>query len=191
MSVSLSCYGVKLIPVMEEHLEQLRHWRNDPSISEFMLTTEEITAEQQLAWFAGLAEKTSQQHFVICYKDQTIGAANIKEQNQQPITNISGSDNTDAELKLEPGIYLGEEKFRNNVLAFSPSLVLLDYCFDEIQVNALYATVHRKNSAALNYNQKLGYKVVEENGKWQSIRLTPKDYESATAAIKRFLSKRL
>ena len=187
----LSGYGVTLLPVAEEHLEQLRCWRNDPAISEFMLTKEEITAEQQLSWFQSLAEKPYQKHFVISYKHKAIGAANIKEQYRQPITNKIEADNATSELKLEPGIYLGEEKFRNNVLAFAPSLVLLDYCFDELKVMALHATMHRENTAALNYNQKLGYKVVDENDEWLSIMLAPEDYASATTAIKRFLSKRL
>lgn len=191
LGFSLSGYGVTLIPVAEEHLEQLRCWRNDPAISEFMLTKEEITAEQQLSWFQSLAEKPYQKHFVISYKHKAIGAANIKEQYRQPITNKREVENADTELRLEPGIYLGEEKFRKNVLAFSPSLVLLDYCFDELKVSSLFATVHRENSAALNYNQKLGYKVVDENDEWLSIMLTPEDYASATTAIKRFLSKRL
>lgn len=179
-------YGMTLEPVREAHLELLRRWRNDPVINQFMLTKQEITSAQQIAWFKRLANIDSQQHFVICYKNTPIGAANIKEQQNLPIMNLSQRE----KLRLEPGLYLGEEKFRNNVLAFVPSLLLMDYCFEQLMVQKLYATVHEDNQAALTYNQKLGYRIIASRDGWISIELHKHGYDKATAVIKQFLSKR-
>lgn len=192
MTPNLSGYGVELLPVAEQHLELLRHWRNDSAISQFMVDKSEISEQQQISWFKTLCHINSQQHFVICYKDSIIGAANIKEQNQLPIINQRETNNIqDKRLKIEPGIYLGDEKFRNNVLAFAPSLVLLDYCFEQLAVSRLYAKVHVANSAALNYNRKLGYCQVSEMNSWISIELTHADYQRATEAVKQFLLRRI
>jgi RimJ/RimL family protein N-acetyltransferase len=184
-SVCLSGYGVELAPVREKDLEQLRAWRNDPAISQYMLSQATITTQQQQDWFRHISNNQYQQHFVIHYRDIAIGAANIKEQGQQPIIKSGKA------LKIEPGIYLGEEKFRNNVMAFAPSLVLLDYCFEQLGVASLYATVHENNQAALNYNEKLGYRQVSNSDGWVSIELAPDDYEQATTAIKKFLKNRI
>lgn len=192
MTPSLDGYGVELQPVAEQHLEQLRHWRNDPAICQFMVVQNEISQEQQQSWFRNICQTHNQQHFVICYKDAAIGAANIKEQNQLPIINSEETKKAlPSRLKLEPGIYLGEQKFRNNVLAFAPSLVLLDYCFEQLAVTRLYAKVHVSNTAALNYNQKLGYCQVSKADSWVSIELTHNNYQQATAAVKQFLLRRI
>lgn len=198
MKSSLTGYGVQLVPVEEQHLPTLRHWRNDPAISQYMVSQKLISEQDQLNWFQHISQLDSQQHFVICYRQQPIGAANIKEQQQQPISKQEIPDKHEAPKKdiaadtrqIEPGIYLGEEKFRNNIMAFAPSLLLLDYCFDDLKVSQLYAQVHEQNSAALNYNKKLGYREVSTDGLWIKIQLSPADYQEATTSIKQFLSRR-
>jgi RimJ/RimL family protein N-acetyltransferase len=176
----LKGYQVVLRPLVQEDLEQVRQWRNDPAISQFMLSQEMISKEQQQAWFNKIQQDNTQQHFMILYKDKAIGCANIK-------TRFQGETLLSAEV-LEPGLYIADERYRNNILAFSPTLVMNDYCFNQLGVSSLFAVVKAENQAALNYNLKLGYRI-DNNGELLEISLQKDDYQHHSAQLKALLSR--
>ena len=178
--VCLQGYQVVLRPLLQEDLEQVRLWRNDPAISQFMLSQDEISAEQQQAWYCNIEGDDSQQHFVILYKDEPIGAANIKARYQ-------GQSLSEAKV-VEPGLYIANERYRNNILAFAPTLLLNDYCFDQLGVTSLVAVVKADNSAALNYNLKLGYRI-DKKGELIEISLRKGDYQQHSSLLKALLSR--
>lgn len=176
----LSGYQVELRTVESADLDMLREWRNDPAVSQHMLSQEQITQEQQQAWFNKIQRDPSQQHFIIIYKKQPIGSANVKSRGiGMPL---------EAAAAIEPGLYIADERYRNNVLAFAPTLLLNDYCFETLGAEKLLAVVKRTNSAALNYNEKLGYKI-ESKGELVEISLIFEDYQSQTKQIKALLSR--
>lgn len=180
LAKQLQGYQVVLRPIEQKDLLQLRLWRNDPAISQFMLTQEEISVEQQQAWFNQVTRDDNQLHFMILYKDQPIGAANIKAR-------FKGQSLAEAKV-VEPGLYIADERYRNNILAFSPTLVMNDYCFNELGVSSLQAVVKRDNQAALNYNLKLGYHIDKE-GELLEISLQKDDYLQHSAQLKALLSR--
>ncbi|MCY7294525.1 GNAT family N-acetyltransferase [Alteromonas sp. a30] len=175
----LEGYQVRLEPVKASDLPMLRQWRNDPKISQHMLSNALITEEQQLRWFESIVNDNSQQHFVIYYKGAPIGSANIKS--------ADGVCLRDSNC-IEPGLYIYEDKYRANLLAFAPTLLLNDFSFYDIGVEKLKAVVLAENLAALNYNKKLGYEVVSE-GPLIEIELEPLRYEVASKPLKRLLSR--
>lgn len=176
----LAGYQVRLEPVGKADLEMLRLWRNDPKISVNMLSQNVISKEQQLAWYRKIVSDESQQHFIIWYKDKPIGSANVKAR---------GIGHTlKTALSAEPGLYIAEEKYRNNILAFAPTLLLNDYCFDTLGLSKLLAVVKSTNQAALNYNLKLGYRI-EKQGELVEIALSAEDYHAHTQQIKALLTR--
>ena len=180
MNKILKGYQVCLRSVTKADLEQLRQWRNDPWVKQFMLTQQNISAEQQLAWFHKIKADMTQHHFVIEYKQQPIGSANIRSRGiNVPLT--------EARI-IEPGLYIGEPKYRQNILAFAPTLLLNDYCFQELNAEKLVAVVKPDNQAALHYNEKLGYKV-DRQDELIHISLTESSYQASTTAIKALLSR--
>lgn len=192
----LQGYQVELVPIQSAHLEQLRQWRNSQEIAQYMLSQDSITPSQQQTWFLGLEHNINQHHFSIMYKDQLIGSANIKApKNDGEPQGIASA------TCLETGLYIGEEKYRGNLLAFSPSLLLNDYCFNQLGVEKLTAFVHPENKAAIQYNLKLGYviestvaqesKQEKEQGteNWIDMILTSSRYDVATQAIKGLLNR--
>lgn len=176
----LSGYSVSLRPVIESDLEQLRVWRNDPQVSQYMLSQDIISAEQQLAWFKKIQRDPSQLHFIIEYKQQPIGSANIKARG-------IGKTLQQADV-IEPGLYIALEQYRNNIVAFAPTLLLNDYCFEQLRCQCLRAIVKPDNQAALHYNQKLGYKIIT-NGELIEIELNFDDYQAHTQGLKALLSR--
>ena len=203
-------YGVELRTVEQDDIELLRNWRNREDIRSMMKSTSYITEEQQQAWFESLEEATHVRHFLISYKGQDIGSSTLTG-----VKFVAGfTDDLENASEIEPGLYIGEEKYRNNILAFAPSLVACDFCFDELQVKKLIATVNKENKQALAYNNMLGYKeesrffsdlpikgeavnTHSENSlendnqqEWIKLTLNYDDYSAATKQVRNLLSRR-
>jgi RimJ/RimL family protein N-acetyltransferase len=182
--MELSGYQVVLSEVTEGDIEMIRQWRNDPNVSQYMLSQNIISREQQQAWFKKIQRDIGQQHFVIHYKNMPIGVANIRACYQ--------GESLRAANAIEPGLYIANDKYRNNILAFSPTLVLNDYCFNQLGCQTLKAIVKADNKAALNYNAKLGYrfeKASENQSDLVAITLNKDDYQQHTMQLKALLSR--
>lgn len=150
----IKAYGVVLNAVQVQDLEMIRQWRNDPSVRQFMFDQAEISKEQQQRWYASLCNDISQQHYVIYFKEQAIGVINIKSFDKEPLFQSPA---------IEIGLYIYAPRYRNNFLAFCPSLAMIDYCFDVLQCEKILASVLPDNQAAINYNRQLGYAMQPEN----------------------------
>ena len=202
MQYKLSGYGVELRKVVQSDIETLRQWRNRDDIRLMMKSTNFISEEQQQTWFNSLQEATHVRHFLITYKDEAIGSATLTGTKF-----VSGfTDDLENASEIEPGLYIGHESYRNNILAFAPSLLMCDYCFDELQVKQLIANVNANNKQALSYNKKLGYREVSRfyteiseqtasgvtrviQQEWVSLVLLRNDYIEATKQVRNFLSR--
>lgn len=150
---NIRAYGVDLTPVQATDLPQLRTWRNSPDIAAQMLDQRQISPEAQLQWFNRISADVSQQHFVIRYKDQPVGACNLKQPEGKAVTGST---------VLESGFYLADPRFRGSMLAFFPALALNQYCFQTLGCTTLLAHVKLDNQAALRFNQQLGYQTTQQ-----------------------------
>lgn len=179
--MTLSGYQVTLRDIALEDLEMIRQWRNDPATSQHMLSQETISPEQQQAWFEHIQQDPCQRHWLILYRHKPIGVAYIKT--------VEDGENLEQPTRVEPALYIADLDYRGNILAFAPTLVVNDYCFEQLGAKELQATVKVSNEAALRYNEKLGYREIERQGDLVLIALSPKDYEASAAPIKAFLSR--
>ncbi|WP_102795731.1 GNAT family N-acetyltransferase [Bowmanella denitrificans] len=178
--MELSGYQVVLRDIQAEDLELIRAWRNDPEVSRFMLSQERISAEQQQAWFSKILKDNTQRHWLICYKDKPIGVANIKT--------VHKGDSIETAKVLEPGLYIADNRYRGNILAFSPTLLINDYCFERLGTELLQARVKADNTAALKYNAKLGYKQLAKDDLIE-LCLDYQSYRVASESIKALLGR--
>ncbi|MDC8830461.1 GNAT family N-acetyltransferase [Alteromonas gilva] len=180
---SINAYQVSLEPIQIEHQALLREWRNSPAVRAQMLSQSVISEEQQLAWFKQTRIDPKQLHWVVVYRDELIGSTNVKSLE-------TGVPATQARL-LEPGLYIGEPRYQGNIIAFAPTLAMYDYCFEQLNAECFRAVVKSTNSAALRYNQKLGYRQIgtAQQGTLCTLELTFDDYVQSTRQIKQFLSR--
>jgi RimJ/RimL family protein N-acetyltransferase len=178
--LKLQGYQVELRAIKEEDLERVRNWRNDPGISGFMLSQSIISPVQQQAWFERIRKAQDQCHWLIYYKNEPVGAANIKS--AQAAVPLQQAES------IEPGLYIADSRYKGNILAFAPSLLIADYCFERLGVNQLKARVKPENQAAIKYNQRLGYDI-ESTGELVTMVLTQQAYTQATQAVKALLSR--
>jgi RimJ/RimL family protein N-acetyltransferase len=147
-----------------------------------MVSQQQISSEQQLAWFERQKTLLNQKHFSVFYKDKIIGSANVKVAPEQASQTVTSAD------VLETGLYIGDEKYRGNLLAFAPSLLLNDFCFQQLGTTVLLAQVHPENIGAIQYNLKLGY-TIENEGRWIEMQLLPDSFNAATKMLKGLLNR--
>jgi RimJ/RimL family protein N-acetyltransferase len=148
-AIKLTGFGIELSTITPDKVEKIRAWRNHDDVAKYMLDKSYISQAQQINWFAGLENKAEQLHLLISYKGEDIGVINAKTQSGQSLQQAA---------IIIPGLYIAPEcKYRNSILAFSPSLVFIDYLFSLAGFNKLLAQILPDNTQAIRYNQTLGY----------------------------------
>lgn len=146
-------------------IELLRKWRNSKIVSENMFFQEKISVEMQQKWFESLSAENDF-YFIIEYNQEPIGLINIKDIDW-------------IKKQGEAGLFVGVEKFRNTHLAIYASLGILQYFFEERQLEKILAKVKKGNIDIIKYNQSLGFEKVDA----ENYLLTIKRYNSFTNNI--------
>lgn len=176
----ISAYQVDLLPMVAEYQAQLRGWRNQDEIRQQMISQDLISEEQQQAWFCKTQYDPKQLHWVVRFRDRLIGATNVKS--------LETGKSVQQATLLEPGLYIGDQKYQGNIVAFAPTLAMYDFCFNELSTKRFRAVVKQTNDKAMSYNLKLGYEVIEP-GELCVLELNYERYQQYTAPIKAFLSR--
>lgn len=176
----VSAFNVVLKPLLSDDLEQLRLWRNSPEISSQMLDQREISTVQQQSWFERICSDKRQMQFVIYYKNQKVGACNLKSPTALAVAECDS---------IETGFYLGEAKYRGTILAFFAALALNQYCFEQLAVRTLKAVVKNTNSAALRFNEQLGYQAdaIQPSGEMLAMTLVHQAHQNAATKFATFI----
>lgn len=177
-------YGIELNELTHNKLEKIRAWRNHPEIVAVSIDKTQISAQQQQNWFNSLRGNNKSLYLVISYKGEDIGIVSALSKISGEVTHPLNRSEV-----IIPGLYIAPDcKYKNSVLAFSPSLVFIDYLFKQGQCNELNALVFEYNESAIRYNKMLGYQAhdVDEKG-LLTMTLNQQNFESA----KKELSKTL
>lgn len=163
----LEQYGVRLVRVQEKDIEQIRSWRNQPDVANFMEYREHITAEAQKKWFQSINNK-SNYYFIIEYENKQVGVINSKNYN--------------ASIGFgEGGIFISDQDYIHSFAAVFASLCLLNFMFLKLNVSTVSRVrVLKTNERAIQYNKLLGYKLLpgQENIENQLYELHIDDYKS-------------
>jgi UDP-4-amino-4,6-dideoxy-N-acetyl-beta-L-altrosamine N-acetyltransferase len=168
-------YGVTLKLLDQEDLELVRTWRNDPRINQHLITRDFISPEQQKRWFSQL-DLSCHQYFVIHSNDKKVGLVYV--------TKIDHTKKTGT-----PGIFIDPDARRDPLLAFRSIFALLDYCFDNLGLEKLFAEVLKTNQKAIELNRAFGYEFVPGAGteEYDLYVLTKATCQKKTEPFKRLL----
>lgn len=175
----ISAYSVNLRPINENDLPLLLTWRNREDIRLCMLNQNIITQSEHSNWYQNIKHSAQEQHYIIYYKELAIGAINIRCKNE----NLSSTQ--DAEI----GLYIAEEKYQGNIIAFAPALALTDFAFHHLNIKTLSSKVIASNASALKYNRQLGYNISEPLNSIVDISLTLDSYNKNTINLKKLLNR--
>lgn len=168
-------YDVILQRLTADKCEMVRNWRNDPKISRYMEYQEYITPEMQMKWFEKI-NNDQNYYFIIVYDKKEIGLINVKDIDAQ---NRTG----------EEGIFIYDDDYLNSDISFRSSLAIDDFCFEDLQLEKIWAHIRKDNKRAITYNQLFGFKLQEnqENILNQLYALEKEEYFKKRERIKNIL----
>ena len=151
-------FGICLEPLTLETAMLVREWRNSPKVNNYMDFKAQITKEQQEKWFETTLTSANV-YFTIRKGSTPIGLIHL--------------DRFDAKKKTAyAGLFIGNEEFEGTGIAFKASVALLEYAFEELKLEMVYAKVHEDNTVAIAYNKNLGFEDDgEESGPFLRLKI--------------------
>jgi UDP-4-amino-4,6-dideoxy-N-acetyl-beta-L-altrosamine N-acetyltransferase len=136
---------IDLKVIDESDIEQVRKWRNMKDVSDYMLTRTFISKDQQKKWYKSINEDPSCIYWIILSKE------GIK----LGLVSLTKIDLTNS--NAEPGLYIGEKKYRTFLYGMEAYYYILDYGFTHLGLEKVYGTVLSTNIVALKMNASFGY----------------------------------
>ncbi len=154
---------VVLRAIEETDAEKLMEMINDPEIENSVVGYSfPVSLSNQKKWISELKHETTIRYAIDC---KTVGFAGIISISNLDLKNRSGNLNIKL-LKPARGKGIAEHSVK----------LLVSYCFDELNLNCLYAGVIERNEASKKLWLKLGFKIdgilrqrVYKNGEYHNL----------------------
>lgn len=154
---------IQLKPLEESDLEMVRLWRNSPEVAQYMYSDNEITPEQQSAWFQKIKDDSTSIYWIIKYDEKPLGLASL--------TGISQLFKS-----CYWAFYLGDTTVRGGGIGSKIEYNVLEHVFNELKLNKLRCEVFTFNDKVISMHEKFGFRReayyrqhVKKNGKWQDV----------------------
>ncbi|MFT9495982.1 GNAT family N-acetyltransferase [Anaerosolibacter sp.] len=140
--------NIRLRPLYETDLENLRNWRNVDNIRKWFIHQNIIEQDQQLSWFHSYESKENDLMFII----EEIESIN------KPIGAIS-LYNIDKEAQnAEFGrLMIGEVEARGKGLGLTATKALCRFGFAELNLKEIYLEVFHDNKSAISIYRNAGF----------------------------------
>ena len=138
--------GIYLRPMTVEDTGRIVAWRNEISVRKNFIYQELFTAEGHLRWIRDMVEPGKVVQFIIC--DMTT---------DQPLGSVYVRDIDRTHHKGEYGIFLGEDGARGRGVGTAAAKLMLQFCFEELNLHRVYLRVFAENMAAIRSYEKAGF----------------------------------
>jgi RimJ/RimL family protein N-acetyltransferase len=137
---------VRLRQIEENDLQELRDWRNSPTIRAYTRESRPLNMRNQMVWFESLVRDESNIMFVIEKKDdkKVLGCCGLTYINWK-------------EGHGEISIYIGEQKWQEKGYASDALQILMKYGFTELRLHRIYAIIFAYNKASVTFFEKNGF----------------------------------
>jgi UDP-4-amino-4,6-dideoxy-N-acetyl-beta-L-altrosamine N-acetyltransferase len=127
--------------VQEADLPQLRAWRNDPWVRNYMLSRHQITETEHLAWFVACMQNDNKKIYLFLMDSRPAGFVSF---------DIIPSNKT-----AEWGFYARPNSPRGTGLALGQTA--LQYAFSELLLSAIVGKVIVTNLRSIQFHLRLGF----------------------------------
>lgn len=131
-----------------EDLPLLLEWRNSEHVRRNMEYRELVSQEAHAAWFKRITE--SNYHYFLIESPESIPVGTIY---------LSGSTPDNG---AESGLYIGNRDFLGTGITVEASRLIIQFAFEELRLNYLFAKVKADNDEIIAYNKLLGFKEEEK-----------------------------
>lgn len=141
-------FGISLHTLQEQHIEQVRSWRNSPFISENLIERKHITSSQQALWFKSIQNEQNA-YFIIKVNEENAGLVYL--------TNINWTD-----LTFEANMFMGSEKFVASTIPVYASLSISDLFFFELGFKKAFSKYFIKNDRSAQFDSGFGFSYIHK-----------------------------
>ena len=124
---------------------KMRTWRNSDSVRPFMYNSKIITKEEHSAWFDKMFYDKSKMYWVIELENKSIGVVNL--------VNINNENSS-----CDWAFYIFNPDIRGKGVGSFVERFILDYVFNELQLNKLNCEVLETNPNVVKMHEKFGFK---------------------------------
>ena len=139
--------NVILRPMTEQDTDNVIKWRNAPSVMENFIFRTSLTREAHLNWYNNRVSTGDVAQFII------VDTATNTDVGSVYLRDIDRNNQ-----KCEFGIFIGEESCRGKGIGAKASKLILDYAFNELELNRVFLRVFAKNERAIKSYENAGFK---------------------------------
>ena len=139
--------NVILRPMTEQDTDNVIKWRNAPSVMENFIFRTPLTREAHLNWYNNRVLTGDVAQFIIVDTDTNTDVGSVY------LRDIDRNNQ-----KCEFGIFIGEESCRGKGIGAKASKLILDYAFNELELNRVFLRVFAKNERAIKSYENAGFK---------------------------------
>ncbi|MFX1374600.1 MAG: GNAT family N-acetyltransferase [Promethearchaeota archaeon] len=140
---------ITLGPVKREYIESYLKWLNDPELTQYLSIYLPLTRMMEEDWIENLKNRNDTIVFSILVND--------KDESEKHIGNC-GLHNIDWKNRFaEVGIMIGEKEFQNKGYGTEAMELLVEYGFQQVNLNRIQLHVYDFNIRAINSYRKIGF----------------------------------
>lgn len=154
--------GVQLRNILPEDKDILFEMINDETINEFTVgTSKGVSYEQHCAWFESISNEKNKERYMIIHNGDTVGTLIL--------------DNIDY-CNSQVAISIKLLNSRGKGIGTCATKIILDYIFNEKNMNRVHASILEYNMSSRKMVEKLGFiqegirrQAVRKNGKYVDL----------------------
>jgi len=138
---------IRLRPLRKSDIELKVKWYNDPVVNKTLIIDEPLELEKSLKWFDTAASDDNRRDFVIETLDgEPIGITGLLGINRKHAT-------------AECFCVIGEKKFWGKGLGTLIHSLLIQFAYEQLNMNKVWAVIYTDNAAIIRIVEKLGFKI--------------------------------
>ncbi len=149
---------VTIRPLQEQDAYTSVKWRNDPEVFKYTGNTydHEITIDSELTWIRKILAKSDDYRCAIIVDGIYVGNIYLTDINNQ---------------SAHYHIFLGDKNYWGKGVAYKASILILEYAFKYLNLQYVQLKVNKLNIAAISLYKRLGFREVESEELWITMRI--------------------
>jgi len=154
-------YGdkIRLRAIERKDLPRFVEWLNDPEVIQGLLFYLPMSLTEEEGWYENMLKRPPAEHPMVI---------EIHEGNEWVMIGNCGVHNVDWRCRSsEVGIVIGEKRFWNHGYGTQAMQLLLQHCFDTLNLNRVALDVYENNPRAIRSYEKAGFR--QEGRKRQAM----------------------
>lgn len=138
--------GIYLRLMTYEDTDNIVNWRNSDAVRKNFIYQALFTRESHETWIKTMVETGKVVQMMIC-----------ETATDKPVGSVYVRDIDHTHHKAEYGIFIGEDEARGKGYGTAAARLMIQYCFDKLQLHRLFLRVYADNIQAIRSYEKAGF----------------------------------